>query len=429
MSEKLNIEELLKTTLEGKEITPSTAVWKRTARMTRRRQFMRFNPGRFNIYYAVSALIVAGGLGFLIATSSLAEQESTVFVQQNKNLPEGKEPINQQPEEKAASQRSQETKKEATTDPQERESSVNSPISKEEAPSSASASDPAQTNTPGIPAKAIKTVLVYFTPSVTEGCAPLTVNIRNNSTNTTAYSWNYGKDHNGSGQDNESQDINGSVTYELPGEYLVTLTATGEDDLQYIHSERITVHPSPNAEFEMDGDNIYNYSLGAVSYNWSVVHSLQDTSSLGSDFQPSLSKAQSLCPPSRVSCKLHLEVSNQFGCKDTISKLLPRKESPKLTFPTAFSPQGPSDGSYNPNDQYNHIFHPTYNEAPLEYNLKIYNRAGELVFESNDIQRGWDGYYEQSPAASGVYIWKCAGQWNNRLVFEKQGDVTLIRPE
>ena len=122
---------------------------------------------------------------------------------------------------------------------------------------------------------------------------------------------------------------------------------------------------------------------------------------------------------------------SDHGCSDTIEKPLPTADwelKTDLKFPTAFapSPAGPSGGYYNLNEVNNIIFHPKYSEEPVEYYLKIYNRSGELIFESTDIQIGWDGYYFQQASASGVYIWTATGKWKDGTPFEYSGDVTLI---
>ncbi len=46
------------------------------------------------------------------------------------------------------------------------------------------------------------------------------------------------------------------------------------------------------------------------------------------------------------------------------------------------------------------------NKQVDEYHLYIYNRWGELIFQSHDINMGWDGYINGALAAQGVYFWK-----------------------
>jgi hypothetical protein len=63
----------------------------------------------------------------------------------------------------------------------------------------------------------------------------------------------------------------------------------------------------------------------------------------------------------------------------------------------------------------------------IEYQLKIFNRQGLQIFESNDVAYGWDGYYQEQLGAQAVYIWKARGKFSNGKTFVKSGDVTLIR--
>jgi hypothetical protein len=65
-------------------------------------------------------------------------------------------------------------------------------------------------------------------------------------------------------------------------------------------------------------------------------------------------------------------------------------------------------------------------EAPLEYRLRIYTRRGELVFETDNIYIGWDGYFLQERSASDVYVWMAEGRWSDGREFKLQGDVTLL---
>lgn len=89
--------------------------------------------------------------------------------------------------------------------------------------------------------------------------------------------------------------------------------------------------------------------------------------------------------------------------------------------PNAFSPDG---------DEYNEVFIPVLNGNidPANYLLEIYNRWGELIFETNNIQEGWDGTYKGLMSPDGTYVWKVhisKSTDDYRHVFI--GHVTLIR--
>jgi trimeric autotransporter adhesin len=65
---------------------------------------------------------------------------------------------------------------------------------------------------------------------------------------------------------------------------------------------------------------------------------------------------------------------------------------------------------------------------PFDYNLQLFNRWGELIFESHDVQLGWDGTYKENTSQTGVYIWKIefkAGKSTKRTVLN--GYVNLLR--
>ncbi len=69
-----------------------------------------------------------------------------------------------------------------------------------------------------------------------------------------------------------------------------------------------------------------------------------------------------------------------------------------LYVPNAFSPD---------NDENNQVFLPIFSDPQLvtEYRLLIYNRKGEVIFESLDLREGWDGTKFGQGVESGVYLW------------------------
>ncbi|WP_211302108.1 gliding motility-associated C-terminal domain-containing protein [Chitinophaga niastensis] len=92
---------------------------------------------------------------------------------------------------------------------------------------------------------------------------------------------------------------------------------------------------------------------------------------------------------------------------------------PKPTVPNAFSPNG---------DGRNDVFRPIVRGQMFEYELRIFNRWGELIFITSDDHRGWDGKYKGTPVDVGTYVWwlsykKVAGGKSNVL----KGEVTVVR--
>jgi len=58
--------------------------------------------------------------------------------------------------------------------------------------------------------------------------------------------------------------------------------------------------------------------------------------------------------------------------------------------------------------------------------MEVYNRWGVLVFESNDINYGWNGFIDGKAAKQDVYVWRARGRFTNGEPFVMSGDVTLI---
>ena len=97
-------------------------------------------------------------------------------------------------------------------------------------------------------------------------------------------------------------------------------------------------------------------------------------------------------------------------------------------------PAGPNGGYIDPTDPSvdpnyaNSIFFPGVNKQVQEYHLYVYNRWGELIFQSNDVNIGWDGYIDgKMMAQQGVYVWKGSGKYANGKSFVHVGDITLLK--
>jgi gliding motility-associated-like protein len=63
----------------------------------------------------------------------------------------------------------------------------------------------------------------------------------------------------------------------------------------------------------------------------------------------------------------------------------------------------------------------------LNYKLNIYNRFGQLIFQTSDPTRGWDGTLSGLRQPEDVYVWICEYQLSGTKPDEKSGTVVLIR--
>lgn len=271
---------------------------------------------------------------------------------------------------------------------------------------------------------------VSFEMENIEGCWPLTVTFKNTSkfTDDSQYSWDFGD---GMGT---STAINPSYTYSKPGNYKVTLHAsnrTGEEKGSITTAQIVKVYPKPTPDFvvrkekvSLPDEPVYvaNYSDRGVWYRWDFG---DGTVYEGPDqFEP----VHYYKKPGVYNIKLL--VRSEYGCEDSVTVLraVTAEGSGNIILPNAFtpSPSGPSGGHIDQGGV-NDVFHPVFKGKVTQYHLLIYNRWGELMFETKDTAIGWDGYYKGRLCNSGVYLYKLAATMSDGSTIKKIGDITLIQ--
>jgi gliding motility-associated-like protein len=108
--------------------------------------------------------------------------------------------------------------------------------------------------------------------------------------------------------------------------------------------------------------------------------------------------------------------TNLLGCTDS-SLLSIEILDEQLYFPSAFTPDG---------DGLNEIFKPG-GLSISEYQLRIFNRWGEMIFCSDTHTPGWDGTMNGSPAQQDVYVYLCETTGKSGRKYTYTGNITLIR--
>lgn len=106
------------------------------------------------------------------------------------------------------------------------------------------------------------------------------------------------------------------------------------------------------------------------------------------------------------------------GCQSSATVAVFITDYNELHLPNAFSPN--SDGQ---NDE----FALRYSGVLLNMQLAVYNRLGQQIFFSNDINTGWDGFYKNIAQPIGVYSYLVTGYFPNEVVLREKGNLTLIR--
>lgn len=114
-----------------------------------------------------------------------------------------------------------------------------------------------------------------------------------------------------------------------------------------------------------------------------------------------------------------LTVTDSAGCTNAaIARNLVIVEEPLHVFaPNAFSPNG---------DGLNDYFE-IKTQLVRRLQITIYDRFGNVIYESNDINFKWDGTVNGSPAPEGAYVYTIKGEFYNGKPFEKKGSITIIR--
>jgi len=118
-----------------------------------------------------------------------------------------------------------------------------------------------------------------------------------------------------------------------------------------------------------------------------------------------------------VSTRYIVTGKNEWGCIAVDSITINVNENTLLAIPNAFTPGAQVNGK---------LYILKRGEATLSY-FRIFNRWGNKVFETNNIEDGWDGSYNGAPQPLGVYVYEIEATTNTGALFEKHGNVTLIR--
>jgi len=436
----MSIRELFRQKLEHAEIVPDASVYSKLMSKLARREFLRFNPARFNIYY-LGGILVTGITSAIIlfSISGKSDQLTPLNLSNEITKTDSTEYISV-PVQQTLIQKSDKSNESAS------ESVKNKPISR---PKVESEKEPAQKSEPrknnsvnpaGVFDSFFKRRLftessddknklqggirseeVLFERSATEGCTPLKLFFYNNSDSYDSCRWTFG-------DGGYSYEKNPEWIFDVEGEYKVILHVFGTDGFQATSSTIITVYPKPLARFEIspekavlpeDEIRFLNYSTNAVHFKWEF-----GDGSSSELFEPKHSYAKF------GNYNVRLVVSSDYGCSDSLTVINAFSDSEYfIDFPNAFIPntQGPIGGYYSSkSDEAAQVFHPVFSGVS-DYQLKIFSKLGIIIFESSDINIGWDGYFKSQLSNPGVYIWKVRGNFRNGEPFTKMGDVTILR--
>jgi len=215
-----------------------------------------------------------------------------------------------------------------------------------------------------------------------------------------------------------------TATFTDPGCYDVIYTGTTSDGCPMSGSfnDVVCVFADPVANFSFNPTNptifentihFTDDSYGAVSYEWNfgpypgstVPNPIVNFNGVG------VNEIITAC----------LEITSEQGCKNEICKPIKFLNDFVIYVPNTFTPDG---------DAYNNVFYPVMPDGSVisNYTFIIFDRWGEIIFESLNYQIGWDGTYHDKLVQDGVYTWVITltdGIRNKPLNYN--GHVTLLR--
>lgn len=116
--------------------------------------------------------------------------------------------------------------------------------------------------------------------------------------------------------------------------------------------------------------------------------------------------------------KISLTVSDTAGCTDSVTQLLKIADNCYIAVPSAFTPN---------NDGLNDYLYPLNAYKATNLTFRVYNRVGQLVFETRDWTKKWDGSFNGSPLDAGVYVWKLRYDDGQKKNISLQGTTLLLR--
>ena len=114
----------------------------------------------------------------------------------------------------------------------------------------------------------------------------------------------------------------------------------------------------------------------------------------------------------------YVSIKNAYNCIRTDSVKIKYYKGPDIYIPNAFTPNG---------DGLNDIFMPTPVGIAKFYFFRIFNRWGQIIFQTSQSFKGWNGMIGNQPAFPGTYIWEISGEDLKNSDIDKKGTVLLIR--
>jgi gliding motility-associated-like protein len=263
---------------------------------------------------------------------------------------------------------------------------------------------------------------INFNLGNNSGCSPLSISFRDPDMKPgRVVTWDFGNGKPAVLTTNEIVDNTFSSEDEKEKTYTVTMKAV-EKGCSISKQQKVYLQPNPVANFELDEYTLNQYepritsinqSIGATKYRWSF----------GDGTLPVMSENIEHIyevKPGEYNVQL-IAIANGENCSDTMIRRVSIPDETIYYVPNTFTPN---------NDKTNNVFTPIFSSGydPQHYSFQVFDRWGEMIFESRNPSIGWDGTYAGDEVANDVYIWKI--EFKEKLTdkkHQKYGNVNLVK--
>ncbi len=259
--------------------------------------------------------------------------------------------------------------------------------------------------------------IILVAPSAFEGCAPADIFFDNLSTpidESYDIRWDFG-------DGGSSQSISPIYTYQNPGTYTVSVDITSPIGCQTdtTFNQLIKILPAPTAGFSFTPTEPSNLEP--------IIHFADQSQGANSWFWNFGNGATAIIQnPTYTYRDTGMYVVNQIvthpsGCRDTFQQVVDIRPEVRYHLPNAFTPNG---------DGLNETYHGVgILVGATNFKFTVWNRWGELIFETTDPEQGWNGKKNNSGADSpnGVYVVVVNFSGPRGEPFEFKTYATLIR--
>lgn len=252
------------------------------------------------------------------------------------------------------------------------------------------------------------------------GCGSVPVNFQEtNGQIGMTYNWNFGNGSTSSAGSSVSQFYNQAGCYDIS---LTVTDPTNGCSNTVTYPSLICVIPQPVAAFSTQPAQLESYNNGFLTTANGTINATEYQWDFGDGTPGSIAMEPTHSYGDNPgSFTIQLVASNQGLCFDTAYAIIELIESLIFYVPNAFTPDG---------DNYNEYFKPVFYSGfdPYDFTMLIFNRWGEIVWESHNYDVGWNGTYNGNVVSDGVYTWKIEVK-TNRTDERKSyvGHVSTIR--